>query len=63
LNILTILNALAPIIEAYRKTDFGPEALRNFEVLAEGLICRKKQVEAGARERLERVVGEHGIIP
>jgi hypothetical protein len=49
-----------PIIEGYRRTDFSPNAYSNFEHLAEALISRQKQNEAGARERLERVGREHG---
>lgn len=52
-----------PRINEYRKTDIGPEGLRNFEYLAEALISRRIKTEASAYERMERVGAEHGKIP
>jgi hypothetical protein len=50
-----------PIIEEYRKTDFGPTSFSNFEYLAEAIMRVKERSEPNARARMDVVEKTHRV--
>ncbi|MGD0805705.1 MAG: hypothetical protein ABSA11_16715 [Candidatus Bathyarchaeia archaeon] len=50
-----------PIIEEYRKTDFGPTSFSNFEYLAEAIMSVRERSEPNARARMDMVEKAHRV--